>query len=89
MARWKKGERTVQFLIDRARLETVEVEDLAASADALITRAALRVEATAAAALAAGDVDGAYVAAYDAYRMAAEALLSGKGYAPLAVTGRT
>jgi len=72
VARWKKGERTVQFLIDRARLETVEVEDLVASADALITRAALRVEATAAAALRAGDVDGAYVAAYDAYRMAAE-----------------
>jgi len=79
MARWKKGERTVQFLIDRARLETVAVGDLAASADALITRAALRVEATATAALKAGDVDGAYVAAYDAYRMAAEALLVRQG----------
>ena len=72
MARWQKGVRTVQFLISRGRLENVEVEDLAASADALIGRAALRVEATAAAALKAGDVDGAYVAAYDAYRMAAE-----------------
>ena len=67
MARWKKGERTVQFLISRGRLENVEVEDLAASADALIGRAALRVEATAAAGLKAGDVDGAYVAAYDAW----------------------
>ena len=54
-------------------------EDLAASANALIGRAALRVEATAAAALKAGDVDGAYVAAYDAYRMAAESLLVRQG----------
>jgi len=37
----------------------------------------LRVETTAAAAaLAGGDVDGAFVAAYDGYRMAAEALLA-------------
>jgi hypothetical protein len=55
------------------------VEDLAASADALIARAALRVEATATAALKAGDVDGAYIAAYDAYRMAAESLLVRQG----------
>jgi len=79
VARWQKGVRTVQFLISRGRLENVEVEDLAASADALIRRAALRVEATAAAALKAGDVDGAYVAAYDAYRMAAESLLVRQG----------
>ena len=79
MARWAKGERTVQFLISRGRLESVEVDDLAASADALIARAALRVEATARAALRAGDVDGAYVAAYDAYRMAAESLLVRQG----------
>ena len=79
MARWKKGEQTVQYLISRGRLETVEVEDLTASADALIARAVLRVEATAAAALQAGDVDGAYVAAYDAYRMAAESLLVRQG----------
>ena len=79
MARWKKGERTVQFLISRGRLETVEAEDLAQSADALIARAALRVEATAAAALKAGDVEGAYVAAYDAYRIAAESLLVRQG----------
>jgi hypothetical protein len=79
VARWKMGERTIQFLIDRARLEAVEVADLTASADALIARSALRVEATAAAALKAGDVDGAYVAAYDAYRMAAESLLVRQG----------
>jgi hypothetical protein len=53
--------------------------DLAAAADALITRAALRVQATAVAALKMGDLDGAYVAAYDAYRMAAESLLARQG----------
>ena len=65
MARWAKGERTVQFLVDRNRLETFEAVDLAALTEALIGRAALRVETTATAALAGGDVDGAFVAAYD------------------------
>jgi hypothetical protein len=76
MARWAKGERSVQFLVDRNRLESFEAEGLAALAEALIGRAARRLETTAAAALAGGDVDGAYLAAYDAYRMAAEALLA-------------
>jgi hypothetical protein len=53
--------------------------DLGALAEALIGRAVLRAETTAAAALAGGDVDGAYVAAYDAYRMAAESLLARLG----------
>ena len=76
MSRWAKGEQTVQFLVGRNRLESFEAEDLAALTEALVARATLRVETTAAAALAGGDVDGAYVAAYDAYRMAAEALLA-------------
>ena len=76
MARWAKGEQTVEFLVDRNRLENFEAEDLAVLAEALIGRAARRAETTAAAALAGGDVDGAYVAAYDAYRMAAEVLLA-------------
>lgn len=76
MARWARGERTVQFLVDRNRLESFETKDLAALTETLIGRAVLRVETTAAAALSGGDVDGAYVAAYDAYRMAAEALLA-------------
>jgi len=76
MARWARGEQTVQFLVDRGRLESFEAGDLTALTEALITRAVRRVETTAAAALAGGDVDGAYVAAYDAYRMAAEALLA-------------
>jgi len=76
MARWASGERTVQYLVDRNRLESFEAKDLAALAEALVARAVLRVETTASAALAGGDVDGAYVAAYDAYRMTAEALLA-------------
>ena len=76
MARWAKGEQTVQFLVDRNRLESFEADDLAALTEALIGRAVLRVETTATAALAGGDVDGAFVAAYDAYRMTAEALLA-------------
>ena len=46
---------------------------------ALIERATLRVGTTTAAALKGGDVDGADVAAYDAYRMAAESLLAQQG----------
>lgn len=49
MARWPKGERTVQFLIGRGRLESFESTNFPALADAQIARAALRVEATAAA----------------------------------------
>ena len=60
-------------------MESFEAEDLGALAEVLIGRAALRVETTAVAALAGGDVDGAYVAAYDGYRMAAESLLARQG----------
>ena len=76
MVRWARGEQTVQFLVSRNRLEGFEAEDLAALTETLIGRAVLRVETTAAAALAGGDVDGAFVAAYDGYRMTAEALLA-------------
>jgi hypothetical protein len=71
MARWATGERTVQFLVDRNRLESFAAVDLAALTEALIGRPVLRVETTATAALAGGDVDGAFVAAYDAYRVIA------------------
>ena len=79
MARWRRGERAVHYLIGRGRLESFESTDLAELAEAQVTRAALRVEATAVAALKMGDVDGAYVAAYDAYRMAADSLLARQG----------
>jgi hypothetical protein len=76
VTRWAKGERTVAFLIDRGRLEPFEASDPASTASALVERAARRLDATARAALANGDADGAYAAAYDAYRMAGEALLA-------------
>ena len=76
MTRWHRGERTVAFLIDRGRLEPFEARDPAATAGVLIERANRRLDATSRAALANGDADGAYAAAYDAYRMAGEALLA-------------
>ena len=63
----------------RGRLESFEAGDLTALTEALVRRVTLRLEATAVAALASGDVDGAYAAAYDAYRMAAEAFLGRQG----------
>jgi hypothetical protein len=82
MVRWATGEQTVQYLVGSERLESFEAGDLAALADALVGRAALRVEVTATAALAGGDIDGAFVAAYDDYRMAAEALLARQALRP-------
>jgi hypothetical protein len=69
----------VLYLVDKGRLESFESTDLSELAAALIQRAARRVETTAAAALHGGDAEGAYVAAYDAYRMAAETLLARQG----------
>jgi hypothetical protein len=89
MARWPKGEQTVQFLLDRGRLENFESSDLTGLATAQLQRATLRLNATAVAALRNGDVDGAYAAAYDAYRMAAEALLARQGCVRLAAMVRT
>jgi uncharacterized protein (UPF0332 family) len=78
MARWPRGEQTVAFLLDRGRLERIDAQNLAAMADTLLDRARRRV-ATASAALDLTDADGAYAAAYDAYRMAAESLLVRQG----------
>jgi hypothetical protein len=75
----QQAKRTIEYLIDRGRLERITVENTAATAETLVGRATRRLETTAAAALSGGDVDGAYVAAYDAYRMAAEALLVRQG----------
>lgn len=75
----ERGKRTIAYLIERGRLESITVGDTTATAETLLGRAVRRLETTAAAALSGGDVDGAYVAAYDAYRMAAEALLAWQG----------
>jgi hypothetical protein len=76
---WPRGEQTVRFLVGRGRLDSFEAGDLVALAEAQVRRATLRLEATAVAALGNGDIDGAYAASYDAYRMAAEALLGRQG----------
>jgi hypothetical protein len=76
MARWARGERTVQYLVDQNPLESFAAEDLAVLAEALIGWAVLRVETTATAAWRVVTWTGAFIAAYDAYRMAAEALLA-------------
>jgi hypothetical protein len=79
VARWHRGEQTVRYLVERGRLEGLATQDLAGLAGALTGRAELRLQATARPALSNGDADGAYAAAYDAYRMAAEALLGQQG----------
>jgi hypothetical protein len=60
-------------------MESFEASDLTTLTTAQVSRATLRLNATAVSALEKGDVDGAYAAAYDAYRMAAEALLARQG----------
>jgi hypothetical protein len=75
MPQWQRGEQTVRFLLDRGRLETLEAISLAEAADALLERATRR-HATSKSALEHDDLAGAYSTAYDAYRIAAEALLA-------------
>lgn len=68
----------MSFLIGRGRLEALGETDLASAAATAIERATKRL-GTAAGALHGEDFDGAYAASYDAYRMAAEALLVRQG----------
>jgi uncharacterized protein (UPF0332 family) len=72
------GANTVQYLIDRGRLEQIVSAELDRNVEALMDRARRRL-ATASAALDLGDIDGAYSAGYDAYRISAEALLARQG----------
>jgi hypothetical protein len=69
----------MEFLMDRGRLESFTADDLGSVAEALLRRATLRVGTSARAALDGGDVDGAFVLAYDGYRLAAESLLARQG----------
>lgn len=78
MARWIAGERTVRYLLDQGRLEAIDASALGPLATALVDRATRRA-ATAGKALELGDIEGAYAAAYDSYRIAAEALLARQG----------
>ena len=72
------GRNTVEFLINRNRLEQIAGKAASESAFLLLDRATRRL-LTAAGGLEVGDAEGAFSAAYDAYRMAAEALLICQG----------
>jgi uncharacterized protein (UPF0332 family) len=73
-----EGSSTIQFLLDRNRLERIDEKSVERSAATVINRAKLRL-LTAEGGFALGDTDGSYAAAYDAYRMCAEALLLRQG----------
>jgi uncharacterized protein (UPF0332 family) len=78
MATPSDGRSTIEYLLSRGRLERIDATTAGAAAVAIIERATRRL-LTADGGLEAGDVDGAFSAAYDAYRMAAEALLVRQG----------
>ena len=72
------GRNTIEYLLGRGRLERIDGKTAGDSAATIIGRAARRL-LTADGGLQAGDIEGAFAAAYDAYRMAAEALLIRQG----------
>jgi hypothetical protein len=72
MATPSDGRSTIEYLLSRGRLERIDATTAGAAAVSIIERATRRL-LTADGGLEAGDVDGAFSAAYDAYRMAAEA----------------
>ena len=78
MATPSDGRNTIEYLLGRGRLERIDGSTAGDAAARTIGRATRRL-LTADGGLAAGDVEGAFAAAYDAYRMAAEALLIRQG----------
>lgn len=78
MCAWEQGRPTVEYLVSHGRLEQVAAEGAGDTAGELLDRAERRLT-TASAGLGGGDVEGAFAAAYDAYRMAAESLLLRQG----------
>ena len=78
MTRWRTGESAIEYLLGQHKLESLAAGGAEVSSEGLIERAALRLR-TARAGSEAGDPGGAFVAAYDAYRMAADALLARQG----------
>lgn len=73
-----QGRTTVDFLLARGRLELVDVSTASLTSALIMDRARKRLR-TAAAGLEVEDAEGAFAAAYDAYRMAADALLACQG----------
>jgi uncharacterized protein (UPF0332 family) len=78
MATPRDGRSTIEYLLDRGRLERIDGRTAGDSAATIIGRAERRL-LTADGGLQVGDIEGAFSAAYDAYRMAAEALLVCQG----------
>lgn len=74
----KVGRSTIDYLLRSNKLEELVGGDAEISARGLLSRANLRIT-TAQAGLDGGDPEGAFVAAYDAYRMAADSLLVRQG----------
>ncbi len=72
---WPEGRKTVDYLIERNRLEKLPAATADAAFDATFQRAEARM-VTARGALPVPDSSGAFAVAYDAYRMAGEALLA-------------
>lgn len=75
MGSWEPGRTTVTYLLGRGRLEIIDIGDASATALGLVAKAERRLR-TSTAASDGGDAEGSFVSAYDAYRMAAEALLA-------------
>ena len=69
-----QGRSTVIYLIETARIEKVAAGGRREAGDWVLDRAERRLK-TALAGIEAGDVEGAFAVAYDAYRMAGESLL--------------
>ena len=78
MATPTDGRSTIEYLLGRGRLERIDATTAGDSAAAIIGRAERRL-LTANGGLNVGDIEGAFAAAYDAYRMAAEVLLIRQG----------
>lgn len=74
MRAWQSGRSPIEYLLGSGRLERVVAEGSEQASERIVTRSRRRLE-TAKAAASLGDLEGAFVAAYDAYRMAGESLL--------------
>jgi hypothetical protein len=77
MPPWYEGRHTIEFLLQRSRLERLAAET-ATAARGLLEKSEKRL-LTARTAAEIGDTEGAFVVSYDAYRIAAESLLLRQG----------
>src|ERR687891_1752261 len=83
MARWRKGEDTIDALLKRGHLQKVTADSQ--TADALVATSERHVQS--ATTLTASDPEAAFSLAYDAARKAATALLTHQGLRPTTAGG--